>query len=391
MFRRFCLFQPQLLVYLHSSSHPYIKEKEDYKKDIHDQALIKLNFKAWKQTSIGSGQILESVINAIEIKGNNLLNWIGRYGEDSKTHSALIHASNNQDNLRDLEKLFFDFFHSQIDDENCFNQLIKYCGKKYALIAYLFYLKSDREYVPIATTYFDTAFSKLGSNFKTSGKASWINYMQFIELIKDTKSFIEDKLSHEIPLIDSHSFLWIIGTKKENDKAIFKNDISVKFQKIKTTARVIQSKRKAGEITTDSPVNHLEIAKKKQIKGREAEEFVFEQEKKKLIELNKPKLAEMVTNKSHQLGLGYDILSFNEDGSEKHIEVKSSNSNSFYISKNELEVSQKDPNFYIYIVQVNRQKTNYIIKEIKNPQFNNKAEFTLTPKEFIVSFKPIKD
>tara|TARA_B110000240_G_C13412836_1_gene415944 strand:+ start:71 stop:1093 length:1023 start_codon:yes stop_codon:yes gene_type:complete len=168
-------------------------------------------------------------------------------------------------------------------------------------------------------------------------------------------------------------------------------EISVKFQKIKTIARKINSKRKAGEIVTESEVDHIGIAKKKHIKGKEAEEFVFEQEKKKLMQLNKANLAKKVMNKSHQLGLGYDILSFDEDGTEKHIEVKASNSNQFYISDNELEVSKNDPNYFIYIVQVNRQKTNYIIKEIKNPQFLNNSKFTLTPKDFLVSFKAIAD
>lgn len=179
------------------------------------------------------------------------------------------------------------------------------------------------------------------------------------------------------------------NNKKSNTNK--KNEISVKFQKIKTISRKINRKRKAGEIITESEVDYLAIATKKQIKGKEAEEFVYEQEKIKLIQLNKPNLAKKVTNKSHQLGLGYDILSFNEDGTEKHIEVKASNSNQFFISNNELEVSKNDPNYFIYIVQVNRQKTNYIIKEIKNPEFLNNSKFTLTPKDFLVSFKAISD
>ena len=64
----------------------------------------------------------------------------------------------------------------------------------------------------------------------------------------------------------------------------------------------------------------------------------------------------------------------------------SSNSNSFYLSKNELEVSTKDKKYWIYIVMINQQRTKYIIKAIESPQFKNKSDFTLTPQEFRVTF-----
>lgn len=51
---------------------------------------------------------------------------------------------------------------------------------------------------------------------------------------------------------------------------------------------------------------------------------------------------------------GYDILSFDENGEEKYIEVKSTRNrvgdNNLYISANELEVAKQTPNYYFYIV-----------------------------------------
>ena len=389
-FKRYMLKESDIK--FNSFSHPYIKEREDYKKDIRDKALNKLNFKDWKKTDIGSGKILKAVINAIEIQGNNLLNWQGRYGEDSKVHIAIIKTSETKDKISETENLFYNFYHSKTHDSIIFQNLIDYLGKKYALLAYLFYLKSDREYLPIATTYFDVSFNKLGSNFKTSGKASWENYIQYITLIKDVKYFIEDKLSHEIQLIDAHSFLWIIGSKEEEDFIKESEDnISVKFHKINTKSRKIKSRRKAGEVHTKTPVDFIENQKKKQLKGREAEEYVYNYEKEKLTTEGRPDLALKVKDRSLELGLGYDILSYNKEGEEKHIEVKSSNSNSFYLSKNELEVSAQDRQYWIYIVTINQQRTNYIIKAIESPQFNNESDFTLTPKEFLVTFSPCDD
>lgn len=51
---------------------------------------------------------------------------------------------------------------------------------------------------------------------------------------------------------------------------------------------------------------------------------------------------------------GYDILSFDVDGSERPIEVKSTSaanlSGGFYISSNELDKSESLDNYHIYLV-----------------------------------------
>jgi len=53
--------------------------------------------------------------------------------------------------------------------------------------------------------------------------------------------------------------------------------------------------------------------------------------------------------------LGYDILSFTEDGKELHIEVKTTGRSEyadigFYLSQNELEHAGLDPNWRLYRV-----------------------------------------
>jgi uncharacterized protein DUF3883 len=90
--------------------------------------------------------------------------------------------------------------------------------------------------------------------------------------------------------------------------------------------------------------------------GLAGELFILQQEKERLRQANKEFLSNKVIHVSKKLGdgAGYDILSYNEDGSELHIEVKTTLSNSsraFYISENELEFAkQHEESFRLYRV-----------------------------------------
>ncbi|MBQ7603838.1 MAG: DUF3883 domain-containing protein [Clostridia bacterium] len=90
--------------------------------------------------------------------------------------------------------------------------------------------------------------------------------------------------------------------------------------------------------------------------GEVGEEAVVKYEKNKLKSLRRPDLAEKVERISKRSdSFGYDILSFDENGNELHIEVKSTTSKSvkqinFYISENEKETMFSDENYRIYYV-----------------------------------------
>lgn len=90
--------------------------------------------------------------------------------------------------------------------------------------------------------------------------------------------------------------------------------------------------------------------------GDLGELWVLKNEIDFLKQNNKEKLAKKVNHVSVNKGdgLGYDILSFNLDGTEKYIEVKTTKgklNTTFYITRNELEKSkfQKD-NYFLYRV-----------------------------------------
>jgi hypothetical protein len=99
--------------------------------------------------------------------------------------------------------------------------------------------------------------------------------------------------------------------------------------------------------------------RRNKLTGNQGEDVVFLAEKIWLQKNGKHSLAKRVEAvcKSND-GAGYDILSFELDGREKPIEVKSTISKApapganfkFYLSANEYEQARKIPNFHLYIV-----------------------------------------
>ena len=149
------------------SSHPYTDEQEGYKYEIYRTARNNLAFQAWKESDIGSGEIINATIEAIEFPNNNLVQWQSRYGDDKRPHHPLYEAKGSSEKLEAIEQCLFKLYHNTSVSDS-FNNLVGIFGKKYALIAYLFFVKDNSKYLPIAPSYFDGAFELLGADFKTS-------------------------------------------------------------------------------------------------------------------------------------------------------------------------------------------------------------------------------
>jgi len=122
--------------------------------------------------------------------------------------------------------------------------------------------------------------------------------------------------------------------------------------------------------------------------GKLGELFVMHFEKKRLIENGKKALVEGIKHVSEIYGdyYGYDILSFDENGNEKFIEVKTTTGNietEFYLSKNEDVKFMNNPNYYIYrVYYFDCEKFEGMIYQVTNTVFN--THFIKTPKEYKV-------
>jgi len=121
-------------------------------------------------------------------------------------------------------------------------------------------------------------------------------------------------------------------------------------------------------------------SKNNKLIGDIGENIVFESEKKKLADIGKKDLAKKVKNVAKE-NRGYDILSFEKDGSRKYIEVKSTASpinSEFYITKNEDKFLSNSENAWLYIVvNIDKKKKNgEIQKKIKYKDLKKDYEFS---------------
>jgi len=195
---------------------------EGYKPKLREQALTRLSANSWLPAMIGTGQILNQAIAAIEISGNdqtrnNLVSWEGRYGPASAGHAALKAASRDRQYLAAFEQWFFDAFRgSELPPAELFERLRVLAGDGYPLAAYLFFLKDIDRYAPIAPRTFDEAFRRLGIPLITSGRCSWGNYADFNAAIEAVRQRLVAKPGlQDAQHIDAHSFLWMMVRMEE--------------------------------------------------------------------------------------------------------------------------------------------------------------------------------
>lgn len=102
------------------------------------------------------------------------------------------------------------------------------------------------------------------------------------------------------------------------------------------------------------PINYLEREARNSSLGRAGEEFVLNFERARLILLGREQLAERVehTSLTEGDGSGYDIRSFEAQGIDRFIEVKTTaygKQTPFFVSRNEVSVSQEyQSRFHLY-------------------------------------------
>jgi len=109
-------------------------------------------------------------------------------------------------------------------------------------------------------------------------------------------------------------------------------------------------------IPTRKPVrrNYLEIESRNRSLGRAGEELVIEFEQKRLWHAGKNDLANKIKHVADTEGdhLGFDVLSYEVDGRERLIEVKTTRfgaSTPFFASRNEVKVSEaRDDHYQLY-------------------------------------------
>lgn len=123
------------------------------------------------------------------------------------------------------------------------------------------------------------------------------------------------------------------------------------FSQLKVEApRPVTATRDAAQGAPGTPIkrDYLERESRNRSLGRAGEDFAVQFERWRLIELGAGQLADRVEHVSETRGdgLGYDVLSFESDGTERFIEVKTTafgERTPFFVSANEMRFARTEP------------------------------------------------
>lgn len=362
----------------------FTKDWEGYKTGIPERAKAAMQPRRWKKASIGSGAILESVVQAIELPGNNLLQWQGRQGPNSRVHRALLEESNDTESRKSLESLFHDLYARGKAEKATFEGLVAHCGRRYELLGYLFFIASPDRFLPLRTRSFDKALAELGVDLRTQGNCGWDNYLKFVEAIRQVQQGLKAEGIADATLLHAHSFCWILARIPPGGG----DPLPQRAAMIKPFAGTMALANHDQEFSPRDEAdarNMWEEARRRQASGEIAEEVALMAERDRLRLEGRSDLAVQVESVADRPGLGYDILSFDCDGTERFIEVKNvSNGTRFFLSDGEWRNSRVRSNYWFYLVS-GIDSGNPLVSMV--PALKLSQEH-LTPMQYLVRFNP---
>lgn len=158
---------------------------------------------------------------------------------------------------------------------------------------------------------------------------------------------------------------------------------------IKSPITMVKKPRKK----TRRRVDFEDIAANRDAIGKASEEFAIEWERNRLIGLGYKELAAKIEDRRDFPSYGYDYLSFSAPGRERYIEVKSVGRDRkeeyfrFYLSENELSVSNSDENsreYYFYLVLYGKDGKPYDVLAKHAKEFYLSSE--ISPCAYVVRF-----
>jgi len=168
------------------------------------------------------------------------------------------------------------------------------------------------------------------------------------------------------------------------------NEIFVSNENIEDILEKSEFAETTSPLQKISAEDYIDRSKAKQDIGLKGEYFILKYEKGELIKNNKADLAIKVRHISKDKGdyAGYDILSYDIQGNEKYIEVKTSVKNytaDFFLTENEMNKIKRLDNYFIYRVfdfDTQAEKGNLYIVNC-NKDFMD--YFTIQPTQYKVS------
>lgn len=320
--------------------HSFLVDDEiRYKRKALDNATDILQVRKWKSWQKSSGMILRAVREACQVSDNLLEH---KYG--LKQYS--VYKVRKPEDIKSLEKQLFDFFcggsSAPADFGPRFDAFANYLrsnrlGCLWDFVAYLSFLVDPRLYFPIRSSRFDPLLEYYGIGTSISGFVSWERYSILLGLAEALKEKLSGYGYGQPNAIEIQSYMWVVSyLLRESTKRTTQTITPPDFTAVLAT--------------------RTERAKERERIGLLGEQFVYESEKEWLKAAQRFDLIDQVRLVSSDDDTsGYDILSFNPDGTEFHIEVKTTlrspfNDNGFWLSESERRLAEQDKNWKVFRV-----------------------------------------
>jgi len=326
-----------------SFNHTFLWNTEIYyKRTVFGIANKALHLEEWERWRDTPGSIVQAVKEACHPSiSKNLLEH--RFGFENSSEKAL-YTTRGIDQVVGLETRLFDFFKGVPNAPDTigarFDGLADFLrqerlGCNWAFSAYLTFLLDCKRYFPIRPSRFDALLKYYGNSAQVSHHVSWERYSYLLELA----DLLRSKLARYefADAIDIQSYMWVVSYLLKNDKV----DETLAPPKLDLEAELASRQRSARE---------------RERIGLLGEEFVLECEKDRLRKADRNDLANRVAMVScGDESLGYDVLSFDVDGDELHIEVKTTSRSreadpGFWLSENERSRAELDSQWTLYRV-----------------------------------------
>jgi hypothetical protein len=318
-----------------------LAKEEGYKSGVWDDANNKLGWAEWDNSIIGTGEIAMRMKEAITVPENNLVHQIQKdkfkeiLGVVAKRHS--------------VEQALFDIYKSD-DCKKAFVNATKVFGKNYDLVSFLLFIKDRERFLPVRSSLTERSFTNLGIEYKMAQKVSWENYNGYLKIIDWLKTQLYDYTDSDyvLSLLDVHSFVWIVG-ERQFIEWYEESPTSATEPKAATAFDLTPAKynpQLTGRLVAEN--HYIKNGERNKKIGNAGEKFVFENEQKKVRGDGLGLVPEWKASKEGD-GLGYDILSYDEKGSEIYIEVKTTTGKKdteFYFTASELKKSKEVGNAY---------------------------------------------
>lgn len=307
----------------------FVSRETRYKRQIIWEASNHLELERWKGWQRHRpGKILEQLRIVCDQKiAQNLIQE--KYGKTRDTAKPLYRIEDSGA-ISEFEGLLFTFFTSARNDPPAifgshFEKLMSF-GRanslhiNWAFISYLAFLANHHIYFPFRPKFFEKVLELYEIEFRLQKRIKWINYSRLLNIADQLKVKLNALGFSVADAIQIQSYMWVLA-------AILKDEPS-QLAIAKEPDFLAEFERRT------------ERATKREEIGLLGEQFIYEQERKKLNRLGRSDLANRVQLVSEGNVSPYDIKSFSGQGQEIHIEVKSTSSleiedKGFWISERE--------------------------------------------------------